>query len=194
MLTDISPVSVLLKLQELEFSGQPVTGIAQLAPLSNLVSLYMIGDGSTLESNGFAGGVSVLSNFNKLQTLYAGYRGVTDISSMINLTNIVTADLDNDPITDISPIANWGFAQDVIFAGDGNIGAVPPLTGLGSSSTALTLDLSYNNGLTAISNLSGVPGFQASGSTLNLHADPSSLASQVSTLQGAIPSLAITYP
>ncbi len=193
-LTNLGPVSTLTNLTELEFSAQPVTSLAPLAPLSNLQSLYMYGDGGTLENGGFVGGVTVLNKLTNLQLLDAGNRGITDISSTTALTQLQTADLSSNPISNISPISGWTSAQDVIFEYDSLSGAVPALPGLGTLATALTLDLS-NNAITSISNLisTPVPGLKATGSVLNI-SNNQVPTSQVTSLKTPYPKLTVTYP
>jgi internalin A len=197
-LTDLSPVSTLTNLIELEFSAQPVRSLAPLANLHHLRQLFMIGDGSVLENSGYVGGVTVISSGNMpmLQTLYAGSRGISDISSLAGMTSLVTVDLNINPISDISPIGGWTGAQTATFAHDDIRGSLPSLVGLGSGGTALVLDLSENTGINDITNLAAttVPGLTAAGSFLKISGDSVIPSAQITSISSAYPNLAINGP
>jgi hypothetical protein len=197
-LISLAPLAGLTNLTELEFSAQPVGSIAPLASLSKLQMLFMIGDSSALENSGYAGGITAISNATMpaLQILYAGSRGITDISSMVGMASLVTIDLNNNPITNIAPIAGWNNAQTATFAYDNISGVLPAMAGLGSGGTALTLDLSENMGINDLSNLvaTTVPGLTAAGSVLKISSDSAIPSAQITAVATAYPNLTISGP
>jgi len=124
-----------------------------------------------------------------------GHRGITDISSMASLSNLVTVSLTNNPITNISAMAGWSKAENIVMEYTDLSGTVPSLPGLGNSGAALNFDLA-NTGINNISNLitSIPPGFQTSGSVFKITNDASIPISQIHALQTAVPTLTITGP
>ena len=117
-IVDISPLSGLTNLTELGLSNNSIVDISPLSSLTNLTELY-------LQNNSIVD-ISPLSELTSLTTLYLenilsippipglvlSTNSIVDISPLSGLTNLTELRLQNNSITDLSPlVANTGLGS-----------------------------------------------------------------------------------
>jgi Leucine-rich repeat (LRR) protein len=149
-ITDISPLSGLTNLQSLGLACLPITDISPLSGLTNLLFLNLNQDPIA--------DISPLSGLTNLQTLWLNYDQIIDISPLAGLTNLQDLDLGgNNKITDVSPLSGLTNLQTLNL--DANtITDISPLSGLTNLQTLWLrfnqiIDISPLAGLTNLQNL-----------------------------------------
>ncbi|EAG8866756.1 class 1 internalin InlE, partial [Listeria monocytogenes] len=96
-ITDVTPLAGLSNLQVLNLDINQITDITPLAGLSNLQFLSF---GSTQVSD-----LTPLANLSKLTTLNAMNSKVSDVSPLTGLSNLTEVYLEENQISDVSPLA-----------------------------------------------------------------------------------------
>ncbi len=102
IITDISALSGLTSLTELDLTSNSITDISVLSGLTSLSDLWL-GDSSISD-------MSALSRLTSLTWLRLNNNSITDISALSGLMSLSSLRLDNNPdLTDIQPLlANTG--------------------------------------------------------------------------------------
>lgn len=95
-ITDISMLSQLKNLNQLDLDGNPISNPSVLGNLTNLKSLSMISCGVK--------DISFLSNLTNLEHLNLLRNKITNIDSIISLNKLKSLNIANNMISDISPI------------------------------------------------------------------------------------------
>jgi len=132
--SDISALSALTNLEELNLGKNNISDISALAGLSNLEKLYL--------NDTNIGDISALAGLTNLESLdLTGNPNITDISSLADLTNLDTLYLENNNISDISALAGKPKLE-VLTLGRNNVSDISPLANLGYLEF---LDLEGNN-------------------------------------------------
>ena len=98
LVSDLSPLSGLTNLSRLEASNTPISDISVLSNLSNLTWLK-------LESVKISD-ISALSDLTQLTVLLLQSTLVSDISPVSNLTELVELNLNHTLVSDLSPVSN----------------------------------------------------------------------------------------
>jgi Leucine-rich repeat (LRR) protein len=96
-ITDISPLSNLETLTELDLSDNTISDITALSNKANLVTLNL--------ENNWVYDVSPLSSLNELKFLNLDHNTIIEISPLANLTKLQTLKLSRNLISDISPLS-----------------------------------------------------------------------------------------
>ncbi len=105
-LKDISPLSTLTKLVDLDLSGNR---IGDIGPLSTLVNLTRLDLGFNLNIED----VGPLSGLTGLETLVLNINRIADLTPLRNLTNLRRLDLGTNFVADLSPlVTNTGVGND----------------------------------------------------------------------------------
>ena len=105
-LTDVSLLSGLTELTDLDLSGNRISDVT---PLSELVNLTRLDLGFNL----FIGDVGPLSGLTGLETLVLNINEIADTTPLSNLTNLRRLDLGTNFIADLSPlVTNTGVGDD----------------------------------------------------------------------------------
>lgn len=97
-ISDLSPLSGLIKLTELNLFRNT---IADLSPLSNLTELRVL----DLSANSYISDISPLSGLTKMRTLHLYNNDVSDLSPLSGMTELRWLDVSNNLIWDISPLS-----------------------------------------------------------------------------------------
>jgi len=142
-ITDLSPLSGLVNLTLLNLEQNQITNLSSLSGLVNLTQLYLIASNIT--------DLSPLSGLVNLTELDFSVNKITDLSPLSSLANLTQLDLDFNKITELSPLSglekltklNLWFNQ---------ITDLSPLSGLAN---LMQLDLRANE-ITDLSPLSGL--------------------------------------
>ncbi len=142
-ITDLSPLSGLVKLTELVLSGNQIT---DLSPLSGLVNLTQL----NLWQNKITD-LSPLSGLANLRQLDLNVNQITDLSPLLSLENLTQLDLSANKITDLSPLSGLENLTQIILW-QNPISDLSPLSGLVNLTQ---LNLSRNQ-ITDLSPLSGL--------------------------------------
>jgi len=95
---NISPLTNLTNLTQLEIHDSDISDISSLKDLTSLTSLYLVKNNIS--------DLPPLESLAKLSTLRLSYNNISDISPLKNLTNLVHLDLECNNITDITPLKN----------------------------------------------------------------------------------------
>ncbi len=118
-ISDLSPLSGMTNLKELDLSTNNITDISVLSGLTNLTVLNL-GDNNISDISPLAGltnlkelnlfrnnitDISVLSGLTNLTVLNLGDNNISDISFLTNLTNLTFLNLQTNNISDISPLS-----------------------------------------------------------------------------------------
>ena len=96
--SDLSPLKDLTALLLLNVSS---TQVSDLSPLTNLTALQYLSVSSTQVSN-----LSPLTNLTALQELSVSYTQVSNLSPLTNLTALRWLELSNTQVSDLSPLIN----------------------------------------------------------------------------------------
>jgi len=142
-ISDISPLSGLTNLTMLWLGYNQISDISVLSGLTNLTWL-------NLDHNQISD-ISPLSGLTNLTMLWLGYNQISDIYPLSGLTNLTLLDLENNQISDISPLSGLTNLT-MLWLGYNQISNIYPLSGL-TNLTELGL---YNNQISDISPLSGL--------------------------------------
>ncbi len=97
-ISDLSPLSGLVKLTELNLFRNT---IADLSPLSNLTELRVL----DLSGNSYISDLSPLSGLTGMRTLHLYTNDVSDLSPLSGLTELRWLDLSSNLIWDLSPLS-----------------------------------------------------------------------------------------
>ena len=98
-ISDLSPLSGLIKLTELNLFRNT---IADLSPLSNLTELRVL----DISGNSYISDLSPLSGMTGMRTLHLYTNDVSDLSPLSGMTELRWLDLSSNLIWDISPLAS----------------------------------------------------------------------------------------
>ncbi|KAL0217441.1 hypothetical protein RCL1_008022 [Eukaryota sp. TZLM3-RCL] len=145
----VSPLSSLTNLRELYLSS---TNVSDVSPLSSLTKLTTLGLSSTNVSD-----VSPLSSLTKLRELYLSSTNVSDVSPLSSLTKLTTLDVDSTNVSDVSPLSSLtelttlGLSSTNVSDGS-PLSSLTELTMLGLSSTKVS-DVSPLSSLTNLREL-----------------------------------------
>lgn len=122
-LNDLSPLSELGNLIDLELSECSIEDITPLEHLTNLEYLYL--------DNNDISDISPLSTLTSLRGLMIFDNAVTDISSLENLVNLEDLEIDGNQIEDISVIQNFEKLKE-LWINRNDIADVTPIVNLSS--------------------------------------------------------------
>lgn len=101
-LRDLSELSGLDQLEDLDLSGNPIVyGLTQLGQKDKLKTLKVNGNGSQ-----FIDGLSSVGSFKNLTTLFLQNQKLTDLSALSGLKKLISLDLTNNKISDVTPLGN----------------------------------------------------------------------------------------
>ena len=129
-ISDLSPLSGLVKLTELNLFRNT---IADISPLSNLTELRVL----DLSGNSYISDLSPLSGLTGMRTLHLYTNNVSDLSPLSGMTDLRWLDVSNNLIWDISPLSS-----------------LTELRGLALNNNAIS-DLSPLSGLTMLKRVHG---------------------------------------
>ncbi|MBN2581613.1 MAG: leucine-rich repeat domain-containing protein [Planctomycetes bacterium] len=156
-ISDISPLANLNQPGWLHLRGNPIEDFTALASLSNLRGLYL--DRCPIEN--LTALVTTLSAIPNLNLLMLKDTGLTDISPLVNLSNITDLGLGDDEIQDYSILASMANLESLYLQGDSLpdlavlvslLVDLPDFTGLYLESAGLT-DISPLANLTSLASL-----------------------------------------
>ena len=97
-ISDLSPLSGLIKLTELNLFRNT---IADISPLSSLTELRVL----DLSGNSFILDLSSLSGLTRMRTLHLYTNNISDLSPLSDMTELRWLDVSNNLIWDISPLS-----------------------------------------------------------------------------------------
>ena len=97
-ISDLSPLSSLTKLTELNLFRNT---IADLSPLSNLTELRVL----DLSANSYISDISPLSGLTMMRTLHLYNNNISNLSPLSGMTELRWLDVSNNLIWDISPLS-----------------------------------------------------------------------------------------
>ena len=97
-ISDLSPLSGLIKLTELNLFRNT---IGDLSPLSNLTELRVL----DISGNSYISDLSPLSGLTRMKTLHLYTNDVSDLSPLTGMTDLRWLDVSNNLIWDISPLS-----------------------------------------------------------------------------------------
>ena len=123
-LRDLSDLSGLNQLEELDLSGNPIVyGLTQLGQKDKLKTLKVDGNGSQ-----FIDGLSAVGSFKNLTTLSLQNQKLTDLSALSGLKKLASLNLTNNKISDVTPLGNLTALTELTLD-DNNIKDITPLLG-----------------------------------------------------------------
>ena len=143
-ISDLSPLTKLIKLREIDFND---TEVADLSPLAGLHNLEIINAEDTHISN-----LAPLAGLTKLRKLDTIKSDISDISPLAGLTNLTRLNLYASRVTDISPLRSLTKLTWLGFRYVNGISDYSPLAGL---TNLKHLDL-FRNRTSDISMLAGL--------------------------------------
>ncbi len=140
---DVSPLSEMVSLGELNIGGNQISDISALSNLTNLWWLFI--------DNNPISDISALSNLTKLTRLNLNHNQITDISALSGLTRLSDLVAYNTSISDISVLSNLTNLEGLDLSGTfvSDISALSGLTKL----KRLWLHLTSVSDISALSNL-----------------------------------------
>ena len=138
---DLSPLSNLTSLTELELVFNSIVDISPLSGLTNLTELGLVFN-SIVD-------ISPLSGLTNLTELGLSSNLIVDISPLSGLTNLTELYLQNNSIVDISPLSELTSLTTLYLE---NILSIPPIPGLVLSTNSI-VDISPLSGLTNLTEL-----------------------------------------
>ena len=97
-ISDLSPLSGLIKLTELNLFRNT---IADISPLSNLTELRVL----DISGNSYISDLSPLSGLTRMKTLHLYTNDVSDLSPLTGMTDLRWLDVSSNLIWDISPLS-----------------------------------------------------------------------------------------
>ena len=95
--SNLSPLTGLTQLEDLDLWGNSVSDISALAELTNLTGSSLIGNSIT--------DLSALAGLTNLEALLIDDNPISDISPLAGLTNLTKLGLNNISVSDLSPLA-----------------------------------------------------------------------------------------
>ncbi len=137
---DLSPLTHLVKLEEIIINAGSVTNLLPLSNLTRMTALKFVGDSLS--------DISALSKWRNLKDLDIEGGKISDISVLSSLTGLRTVSLEGNAIADITAIANLTNLE-TLFLNDNQISDMSPI---GSCTKLTFLGLKYNS----ITNISAV--------------------------------------
>ncbi len=120
-ISDISPLAKLTNLQTLDIYDNSISALSPLANLTQLKTLTFL--------RGYVRDLSPLANLTQLTELTISDNSITDIRPLAGLTQLTKLSLYSNPLSDISPLANLKNVTDLRLT-DNNISDISPLAGL----------------------------------------------------------------
>ena len=120
-ISDLRPLTKLIRLETLYFWVNPISDIS---PLANLIQLRDLNLGGCEISD-----IMPLANLIQLRRLNLRYNSIEDITPLKNLTELVELKLNDNRIVDVSPLANLTMLKD-LWITNNNITDPSPLYGL----------------------------------------------------------------
>ena len=138
-ISDITGLEFAVNLEELNISGNPISGFSPLAGCTNLIRLFAWDTPNISD-------ISPLANLTKLEQLEVTGSDVHDISSLVRLTNLRVLQFYSSDISDISPLSGMTKLEKVRFRHSD----VEDITPLANLIHLEWLDLAFN----AVSDLS----------------------------------------
>ncbi len=144
-ISDLSPLSRLTNLEYLSLTSNNISDLSPLSRLTNLTGLHLGGNNSISD-------ISSLSGLTNLISLNLWDNSISNISALSRLTNLTLLGLSNNSISDLSPLSRLTNLEYLSLTSN-NISDLSPLSRL----TNLTgLHLGGNNSISDISSLSGL--------------------------------------
>lgn len=129
-LRDLSELSGLSELENLDLSGNPIVyGLSQLGQKTKLKTLTVNGNGKQVID-----GLSAVGSFKNLTSLSLKEQKLTDISALSRLDKLTELDLTSNKISDVSPLSNLTALTKLILDKN-NIKDITPLLGIESLKT-----------------------------------------------------------
>ena len=107
-ISDITGLQFAVNLEELNISGNPISGFSPLAGCTNLIRLFAWDTPNISD-------ISPLANLTKLEQLEVTGSDVHDISSLVRLTNLRVLQFYSSDISDISPLSGMTKLEKVRF-------------------------------------------------------------------------------
>ena len=107
-ISDITGLEFAVNLEELNISGNPISGFSPLAGCTNLIRLFAWDTPNISD-------ISPLANLTKLEQLEVTGSDVHDISSLVRLTNLRVLQFYSSDISDISPLSGMTKLEKVRF-------------------------------------------------------------------------------
>ena len=144
-ISDISPLSSLTNLTYIDLSDNPIADPSPLSSLSNLVILQMGRLDVGLENIDFIAGMTTLKR------VFLEDTGLTSIEALRGLNNLEELDISRNSVTDLSPIADKASLYLLRASGNG-LTDISALSGLTSLET-LSID---GNSITDLTPLAGI--------------------------------------
>ena len=125
-ISDISPLASLTNLQSLYLMNTQVSDVLALVSLTNLQSLLLM--------NTQVSDVSALAGLTNLESLYLSYSQVSDVSTLAGLTNLQLLHLSYTQVSDVSTLADLTNLQSLYLGGTqvSDVSALASLTSLQS--------------------------------------------------------------
>ena len=108
-ISDITGLEFAVNLEELNISGNPISGFSPLAGCTNLIRLFAWDTPNISD-------ISPLANLTKLEQLEVTGSDVHDISSLVRLTNLRVLQFYSSDISDISPLSGMTKLEKVRFS------------------------------------------------------------------------------
>ncbi len=175
-ISDLSPLSGLISLTDLDLSNTNISDVSALSGLTNLTDLNLFNNNIT--------DVSALSGLTSLTDLELGSNNnISDVSALSGLTNLTELGLSNNNITDVSALSGLTNLTELNLNGNRRITDVSALSKLINLTTYLGL---YNNNISDIAPLVAITGL-GSGSRVDVRGNPlnaTSINTHIPTLQG----------
>lgn len=129
-LRDLSELSGLSELENLDLSGNPIVyGLSQLGQKTKLKTLTVNGNGKQVID-----GLSAVGSFKNLTSLSLKEQKLTDISALSRLDKLTELDLTSNKISDVSPLSNLTALTELTLDKN-NIKDITPLLGIESLKT-----------------------------------------------------------
>ena len=159
-ISDLSPLSGLIKLTELNLFRNT---IGDLSPLSNLTELRVL----DISGNSYISDLSPLSGLTRMKTLHLYTNDVSDLSPLTGMTDLRWLDVSSNLIWDISPLSGLTELGGVALNNNA-ISDFSPLSGL----TRLQRVHSSNCDVSDLSPLVENAGLRGEGSLIDLRDNP----------------------
>ena len=121
-ISDLSPLSGLTRLTELNLFRNTIAGIS---PLSNLTELRVL----DLSGNSYISDLSPLSGLTRMRTLHLYTNDISDLSPLSGLTDLRWLDVSNNLIWDISPLSSLTELRGLALNNNA-VSDISPLSGL----------------------------------------------------------------
>ncbi|MCY3680881.1 MAG: leucine-rich repeat domain-containing protein, partial [Gemmatimonadetes bacterium] len=132
-ISNLSPLSNLIRLERLYLSGNSISDVAPLSNLTNLEALW-------LDVNSISN-VAPLSNLTRLKGLELSFNSISSVAPLSNLTSLRSLTLADNSISNVSALSGLTRLEwlDLSFNSISNVAPLSNLTSL------IELDLSYNS-------------------------------------------------